>query len=40
MSTPTNNKEKVQCSRNPCFEGNPCISGFCQGKLLVTFPTL
>jgi hypothetical protein len=40
MSTPTNNKEKVQCSCNPGFEGNPYLSGICQGKLLVTFPTL
>jgi hypothetical protein len=37
MSTPTNNKEKVQCSCNPGFEGNPYLSGICQGNSWLHF---
>jgi hypothetical protein len=36
----TNQSSTVQCSCSPGFEGNPYLSGICQGKLLVTIPTL
>jgi hypothetical protein len=36
----TNQSSTVQCFCKPGFEGNPYLYGFCQGKLLVTIPTL
>jgi hypothetical protein len=38
--TSTNQSSTVKCSCKPGFEGNPYLSGICQGKLLVTIPTL
>jgi hypothetical protein len=36
----TNQSSTVQCFCYPGFEGNPYLDGYCQGKLLVTIPTL
>ena len=36
----TNQSSTFQCFCNPGFEGNPYLTGICQGKLLVTIPTL
>jgi len=36
----TDQSSNVQCSCYAGYEGNPYLYGYCQGKLLVTIPTL
>ena len=40
LLNPSINSTNARCSCRPGFKGNPYLSGICQGKLLVTIPTL